>query len=98
MTYKLEFKKSALKEWEKLASNIKEQFKKKLKLRLENPHVPSAALSGNPNLYKIKLRQLGYRLVYSVQDDVVTITVIAVGKRNRNDVYDVALSRLKDRS
>ncbi|MCP4059407.1 MAG: type II toxin-antitoxin system mRNA interferase toxin, RelE/StbE family, partial [Pseudoalteromonas sp.] len=28
MTYKLEFKKSALKEWSKLGSTLKEQFKK----------------------------------------------------------------------
>ena len=98
MTYKLEFKKSALKEWEKLGHTIKEPFKKKLKERLENPHVPSAALSGAPNIYKIKLRQLGYRLVYSVQDKIVTVTVIAVGKRDRNEIYDIALSRIHDRS
>jgi mRNA interferase RelE/StbE len=96
MTYKLEFKKSALKEWHKLAHTIKEQFKKKLKERLENPHIPSAALSGAQNIYKIKLRQLGYRLVYSVEDKAVTVTVIAVGKRDRNEIYDVALSRLRD--
>jgi mRNA interferase RelE/StbE len=47
---------------------------------LENPHVSSAALSGARNLYKIKLLQLGYRLVYSMQDDVITVTVIAVGQ------------------
>jgi mRNA interferase RelE/StbE len=98
MTYKLEFKKSALKEWGKLGHTIKEQFKKKLKERLENPHVPSATVSGAPNIYKIKLRQLGYRLVYSVQDETVTVTVIAVGKRDRSAVYDIALSRLHDRS
>lgn len=96
MTYSLEFKKSALKEWNKLGHTIKEQFKKKLAERLENPHVPSAALTGAPNIYKIKLRQLGYRLVYSVNDTVITITVIAVGKRDRNEVYDIALSRLRD--
>lgn len=96
MTYSLEFKKSALKEWNKLGHTIKEQFKKKLAERLENPHVPSAALTGVPNIYKIKLRQLGYRLVYSVNDTVITITVIAVGKRDRNEVYDIALSRLRD--
>lgn len=94
MTYSLEFKKSALKEWNKLGHTVREQFKNKLRERLANPHVPSAALSGANNLYKIKLRQLGYRLVYSVQDDVITVTVIAVGKRNRNEVYDIALSRL----
>lgn len=97
MTYKLAFKISALKEWEKLGSTIQGQFKKKLKERLENPHIPAAALSGAPNLYKIKLRQQGYRLVYSVADDVVTVTVIAVGKRDRNEIYEIALARLGDK-
>ena len=95
MTYELEFKKSALKEWNKLGQPIKDQFKKKLKERLENPHVPSASLTGAANLYKIKLRQLGYRLVYSVEDKTITVTVIAVGKRDRNEVYDLALSRMR---
>jgi len=97
MTYKLEFKQSALKEWQKLGHTVKEQFKKKLKERLENPHIPAAALSGGQNLYKIKLRQQGYRLVYSVADEIITVTVIAVGKRDRNEVYEIALSRLNER-
>ena len=28
-------------------------------------------------------------------DDVIVVTVIAVGKRNRNEVYDIALSRIQ---
>ncbi|MCC5873920.1 MAG: type II toxin-antitoxin system RelE/ParE family toxin [Gammaproteobacteria bacterium] len=96
MTYKLAFKKSALKEWKKLGPSVRNLFKQKLAERLENPHVPAAAISGGSNLYKIKLRQLGYRLVYSVTDSTVTVTVLAVGKRNRNEVYDIAFSR-KDR-
>lgn len=94
MTYSLEFKKSAFKEWKKLNSTVRGQLKKKLAERLENPRVPSAALSGAKDIYKIKLRQIGYRLVYSVSDETVTVTVVAVGKRNRNDVYNIALSRL----
>ena len=57
MTYKLQFKASALKEWQNLGHTVKEQFKKKLKERLKNPHIPAAALSGGQSLYKIKLRQ-----------------------------------------
>jgi mRNA interferase RelE/StbE len=98
MTYNLEFKKSALKEWGKLGHTIKNRFKKKLSERLENPHVPSAALSGAKDIYKIKLLQPGYRLVYVVEDKTITVTVIAVGKRDRNEVYDVALSRIHDKS
>lgn len=92
MTYELAFKKSAMKEWKKLGPNVRELFARKLKERLSNPHIPSAAVRGGTNLYKIKLRQLGYRLVYSASDTTVTVTVLAVGKRNRNEVYDLALS------
>ncbi|KKO49242.1 RelE toxin [Arsukibacterium sp. MJ3] len=94
MLYKLGFKKSALKEWQKLAVPLQQQFKKKLVQRLENPHVPSAKLSSAENLYKIKLRQSGYRLVYLVEDDIIVVTVLAVGKRERNEVYTKALQRL----
>lgn len=87
MTYKLEFDKRALKEWQKLAPPIRNQFKKKLAERLENPFVPSAQLSGKYNRYKIKLRSLGYRLVYEVVDEKIVLLVIAVGKREGNAVY-----------
>jgi mRNA interferase RelE/StbE len=51
-----------------------------------------------PKTYKIKLRQLGYRLVYSVEDQTITVTVIDVGKRDRNEIYDIAFARLHDKS
>ena len=96
MTYSLEFKKNALKEWHKLGATPKEQLKNKLIERLGNPHVPAAKLSGADNLYKIKLRQSGYRLVYRVEDDVVIVTVLAIGKRERSNVYRKAMNRLND--
>lgn len=96
MTYSLEFKKSALKEWNKLGSTLKLQFKKKLSERLKTPHVSTSKLSGSDNMYKIKLRQSGYRLVYKVEDKIVTVTVLAVGKRERSDVYKKAMKRLDD--
>ena len=46
MTYKLAFNVSALKEWKKLGSTVREQFKKKLQERLENPRVPAAQPRG----------------------------------------------------
>ena len=96
MTYSLEFKKSALKEWNKLRATLKSQFKKKLVERLTNPHIPAARLSGSDCIYKIKLRQSGYRLVYQVKDNIVTVTVLAVGKRERSNVYTKATQRLND--
>ncbi len=38
-------------------------------------------------MYKIKLRSIGYRLVYEVNDNEIVIFVITVGKRNRGLVY-----------
>jgi len=81
MTYKLAFNESALKEWKKLGHTIREQFKKKLTERLQNPRVPASQLYGRKDQFKIKLRGAGYRLAYSVNDDIVTVTVIGVGKR-----------------
>jgi len=95
MTYELSFNKSAMKEWEKLAPPIRAQFKAKLAERLENPHVPASRLSTLPNCYKIKLRSLGYRLVYQVDDGIITIVVIAVGKRENDLVYKKAALRVQ---
>ncbi|SFC39726.1 mRNA interferase RelE/StbE [Marinospirillum celere] len=87
MTYKLKFLPAALKEWEKLGSPIKSQFKKKLAERLENPRVPADKLSGYDSVYKIKLRSAGYRLVYEVVDDQLLVYVLAVGKREKGKIY-----------
>lgn len=93
MIYELGFVADALKEWRKLDASIKEQFKKKLGERLESPRVPSAKLTGHPDRYKIKLRSIGYRLVYEVRDSQLIVVVVAIGKRERNAVYITADKR-----
>lgn len=97
MTYELEFNSEAMKEWKKLDATIREQFKKQLEKRMMEPHVPSARLHGADmsNVYKIKLRDLGYRLVYEVNDQTITILVLAIGKREKNQVYELLKKRLK---
>ncbi|MFJ4193415.1 type II toxin-antitoxin system RelE/ParE family toxin [Pseudomonas sp. NPDC089534] len=93
MTYELEFSEKAWKEWNRLGGNLKEQFARKLRERLSNPHVPADRLRGLGVAYKIKLRSAGYRLVYRVIDEVLVVTVIAVGKRDGADVYNAAAQR-----
>ena len=93
MTYEVEFLHSALKEWKKLDANTREQFRKKLKQRCENPRVPSAKLRDSSDRYKIKLRSVGYRLVYSVVDERVVVLVIAIGRREHSEVYEMAKRR-----
>ncbi|NOX26060.1 MAG: type II toxin-antitoxin system RelE/ParE family toxin [Deltaproteobacteria bacterium] len=93
MNYNLKFLPTALKEWKKLDNTIKNQLKNKLKERCENPHVPVCHLRGFANHYKIKLKTSGYRLVYEVVEDEICVLVIAVGKRNKNEVYRRASER-----
>lgn len=91
--YKLKFVPSALDEWNKLDGSVKEYLRQHLKRRLDNPHVPSAALKGElKGFYKIKLRQQGYRLVYEVEDDALVVMVLVVDRRD--SVYQTALARL----
>ena len=92
-TYNLQFLPSALKEWHKLGATVRNQLKKKLADRLNQPEVPSARLRGAPDLYKIKLRKSGYRLVYRVDSGQLVVVVISAGKRDKSRVYRTAEQR-----
>lgn len=94
--YKLKFLPSALDEWRALDGSVKENFRKLLKARLQNPHVPGSELRGQlKGYYKIKLRKQGYRLVYGVEDDALVVMVMAVDKREDAEVYASAVARLQ---
>lgn len=86
MSYELIFLPRALKAWRKLDSVTRDQFKSKLVERLETPRVPKDALHFKPSHYKIKLAGKGYRLIYKVDDQRVTVIVIDVGRRDK--IYD----------
>ena len=93
-TYRLTFLRDAKKEWDKLGHSVRSQFECKLKEILKAPRRPAAQLGGMANCYKIKLKDAGYRLVYRVFDDRVVVQVVAIGKRERDEVYKVAARRL----
>jgi len=67
---------------------LKVQFEKKLKQRLQNPKVLKDKLSGFLNIYKIKLKNAGFRLIYEVKETQIVVLVLAVGKRENNEVYN----------
>jgi len=94
MTYKLVFKEQAKKEWDKLDGPVRKQFASKLKERLRDPRIESSRLSGMSDCYKIKLRRAGFRIVYQVRDNELVVSVVAVGKRERNFVYKQAVKRI----
>ncbi|PAK75088.1 type II toxin-antitoxin system RelE/ParE family toxin [Acetobacter fabarum] len=94
--YKVEFDDEALDEWDALDGSIRKQFLKKLQKLKHIPYSPGNALTGGlAGYYKIKLRDVGYRLVYSIEEDRIVIFVLAVGRREDSEVYADALSRQK---
>jgi mRNA interferase RelE/StbE len=92
--YRLKFIPAALDEWQALDGSIKEPLRKALKKRLDNPHVPGSLLHGDlAGCYKIKLRKVGYRLVYSVEDNTLVVLVLSVNRRDGLVVYQDAAQR-----
>ncbi len=83
MTYELKFVPSAKKEWDKLDNSIKQMFKKAIAKRLVNPYVPAAKLKNLPiECYKIKLRTIGYRLIYTIEGGELVLLVLTINRRD----------------
>jgi len=95
MTYAIRFHAKAWKEWNKIQPDLRLRLLDKLEERRAQPRIPAAAVRGLKDGYKIKLRDAGLRLVYRVEDQIVTITVIAVGRRD-GPVYAQAVLRSDD--
>lgn len=86
----------AWREWQALDGSIKQLLKPLLAKRLQNPHVPGSLLHRElAGCYKIKLLKQGYRLVYLVEDDVLVVLVLSVGKREDSEAYTSAAKRIK---
>jgi mRNA interferase RelE/StbE len=86
--YDLRFGRHALRRWKRLDLSIRKQFVRKLEKVVLNPHNPSDQLRGFKDSYRLKLRKVGYRLGYRVHDTHVVIVVIAVGRRDKDKVYE----------
>ena len=93
--YELKFDEEALREWKRLDGSIRSEFLPILERRLENPIIESARLSGElAGCFKIKSKKTGYRLIYTVRDKVLSVTVIAIGKRDNLSAYLKAKKRI----
>lgn len=62
-------------------------FKKAIAKRLINPFVLAAKLKNLPiGCYKIKLRTIGYRLIYTVENGELILLVLTIN--HRDAVYE----------
>ena len=81
--YKLQIKKSAEKELRKIPKRELIKIINKIQNLSEDPHpVGSIKIS---NQEKYRLRIVNYRVLYKVEDNILTIFIIKVG--HRKDIY-----------
>jgi mRNA interferase RelE/StbE len=96
LAYELVFYSEALEQWNKLDNSVRLQFKKKLAKLLVAPFHDKPELTNElRGSYKIKLRKLGYRLVYQIDEFQKQLIVVTVGPRDGKQVYLAALDILR---
>lgn len=86
MTYQVEFRPAAARELRKLGRTARDRIAKVIALLAEEPRPPAARmLTGDdtPRLWRVRTGD--YRVIYSIEDDVLLVLVINV--RHRRDSY-----------
>lgn len=81
--YKIEIKRSAAKELEKIQEKDRDRIIEKIQGLSEDPRPPqSKKLSGEE---KYRIRQGDYRVLYQIHDEIITVVVVKVA--HRREVY-----------
>jgi mRNA interferase RelE/StbE len=81
--YKIYFRKSAAKELDKLPKTALQKVIKKIELLSTEPRPSGSEKLTGQEFYRI--RQGDYRIIYSIQDNELTIWVVKIG--HRKDIY-----------
>ncbi len=82
--FRIELRPAAVRALRKLDPPIRRRMQGAIALLAQNPRPPAArALKGRPAL---RVRVGDYRIIDTVQDDVLLVVVITLG--HRRDVYD----------
>jgi mRNA interferase RelE/StbE len=83
VTYRIELRPAALRALKRIDQKDRGRIHAAIALLGQNPRPPGArALQGRPGL---RVRIGDYRIIYTVEDDVLLVVVVTVG--HRRDVY-----------
>lgn len=81
--YRIELRPAAIRALRKIHPKDKERIQGAIALLGQDPRPPKAiALSGRPG-YRVRVGD--YRIIYTIQDDVLLVVVVNLG--HRQDVY-----------
>lgn len=82
--YTVKIKKQAERYLKKLPANVQERIRTEIAELANRPKHPDRKMKGFDSRYRIK--EGAIRIIYEVEDDVLTVTVIKIGPRG--DVYN----------
>ncbi|GAB3614475.1 type II toxin-antitoxin system RelE family toxin [Humibacter ginsengisoli] len=84
MSYQIELRPAAVRALKRIDHQDRDRIRGAISLLGENPRPPGAkALKGRPGL---RVRVGDYRIIYTVDDDILIVTVITLG--HRREVYE----------
>ena len=98
MNYEIKFHPDALREFCELDGSLKKLVKKQLDKLKTSPFLGEEL--GNKNGYDLTGYRKMYackkqiRIVYSIVENVLLVNIIAIGKREDMEVYELAANRL----
>jgi len=82
--YRIELRPAAARSLRKLDPHVRRRVQGAIALLAQDPRPPGArALQGRPGL---RVRVGDYRIIYTVEDDVLLVVVVRLG--HRRDVYE----------
>ena len=94
MKYRVEYTRTAMRQLKKMDKKIAAfvlSFIEEKLVDCKNPRLHGKALQGNLN-DKWRYRVGDYRILAKIEDDVVLITIVAIG--HRKEIYDQPLLKL----
>jgi len=84
VTYRIELRPAAVRALRRIDHQDRDRIRGAIALLAEDPRPPGArALHGRSGL---RVRVGNYRIVYTIQDDILLIVVVTLG--HRSDVYE----------
>lgn len=99
MPYRVELHPDAVNDFDKLDGSIRKEVAKKIDALINNPFL-GKPLGNNfginlTGFYKLYISKKKYRIVYRLIGDYLeVIEIIAIGKREKGEVYKMAFKRL----
>jgi mRNA interferase RelE/StbE len=91
MAYLIKINASAEKELEKLPEKTQDKIFLKIESLAENPRpqgvkkLKAFNIPGFDVEKYYRIRSGNYRIIYAIDDDIITVTIVAIG--NRKDIY-----------